>query len=325
MVVAPALSRRTLLASGTALLCGLGLRAPARAAAPRVVRVASTMADDTTPMYYAVRTGMFAKAGTDVQFSVLPTGSAVAEAVVTGAADVGKSSLVALMNAHDRGLPIVLVLPGAMYDANAPFAELVVAADSPVRSAQDLDGKLVGVPYLNDFNELVTRMWVDQHGGDSSTVKFIEVPNDAQTAAIVQHRIDAAVLQEPDLAEALATNHVRVLGKAYSAISTSFMFSAWFARRDWAARHAELLATFDAVAVSAIEETNAHPEATATMMADVTKIPLSVLRSMNRVKSATTMDPATIQPLIDASARYHLIPHGFQASAMIFSGAHVAG
>jgi NitT/TauT family transport system substrate-binding protein len=298
---------------------------PAGAQQLPIVRIDSTMADDLTPVYYAVHTGMYKKAGIDVELTISPTGSAVAEAVVAGSEDLGKSSLVNLMNAHDHGVPIELTTPGAMYDARAPFAEMVVATASPMKNAVDLSGKLIGVPYLNDFNELAAKMWFAKSGGNVADLKFVEIPNSAQAAAIGQHRIDAAILQEPDLSEALATGKVRVFGLPYSAISTSFMFSAWFAKKTWVDRHASLLATFNRVTAQATEMTNAHPEASAAMMSEATKIPLAVMTKMRRVKSATTLEPSMLQPLIDAAAKNGAIPRAFSAATFIFNPQIAAG
>ena len=304
---------------------GLGGIPAATAQQLPVLRVDSTMADDLTPVYYAVQTGMYKKAGIDVQLTISPTGSAVAEAVIAGSADLGKSSLVNLMNAHDHGVPIELTTPGAMYDARAPFAEMVAATGSPMKSAADLAGKLIGVPYLNDFNELVAKMWFAKSGGNVADLKFVEIPNSAQAAAIAQHRIDAAILQEPDLSQALATGTVHVLGLPYSAISPSFMFAAWFATTSWAKQHASLLDTFNRVTAQATEITNAHPELTTAMMSKATKIPLAVMAKMGRVKTATELEPAMVQPLIDAAAKNGAIPHGFAAETFIFNPQAAAG
>lgn len=313
--------RAAVLAVAGALLvvAGVGHRPSAGAQQMPVLRVGTTMADDLTPVYYAVHAGLYKKAGLDVNLTVLRSGSAVAEGVISGGLDLGKSSLVNLFNAHDRGVPIVLTTAGAVYDTNAPFAQLVAAADSNLKTAKDLEGQLIGVPYLHDLNELVIQMWVGQNGGNLANLKFVEVPNTAESVAIEQHRIAAALLQEPELSQALSGGKLRVLGKPYDAIGPSFMFAAWFARKDWAAQHHDLVETFNRVTAQAVEYTNAHPEATTEMMADATKIPLAIFSKMGRVKSATTLEPSMLQPLIDASAKYKAIPKKFAAKDFIFS------
>src|SRR6185312_3111564 len=167
------------------------------------IKVGLVPSDDITPVLYAVRSGMFKKAGLDVQLFPSSSGTAVAQAVVGGSYEIGKSSLVSLMNAHLRGLPLYLIAAGGVYDTSAPYAELVVAPDSRYKTGKDLDRKLIGVPALNDLNVVVADGWVDQHGGDSKSLKFLEIPNSAATAALGEHRIDAYVMLYPPLAAAL--------------------------------------------------------------------------------------------------------------------------
>ena len=52
---------------------------------------------------------------------------------------------------------------------------MLVAKDSPLRSARDLDGKTIGVSGLNDIFSLGVRAWADQHGGDLVELAVIAV------------------------------------------------------------------------------------------------------------------------------------------------------
>jgi NitT/TauT family transport system substrate-binding protein len=284
----------------------------------QVLRIGTTMSDDFTPVLYALKNDMFKKAGLDVQVTVLGSGAAIATAVVGGALDLGKSSIVSLMAAHVKGVPLAIVCPGAIYDARTPYAALVMPADASYKTGKDLEGKTVASPALNDFNSLVTKMWVDQNGGDSSLVQFVEMPNVAQAAALAAHRIDGAVLQQPDLQNALDSGKVKQLGLAYSAISQQFMFAGWFASTDWATKHPDLVRTFRRVAIEAAKYTNAHHAETAGILADATKMPLTVVSQMPRVDSATALDEKLIQPMVDAAAKYKMLPHTFPAKEMIF-------
>jgi ABC-type nitrate/sulfonate/bicarbonate transport system substrate-binding protein len=97
------------------------------------------------------------------------------------------------------------------------------------------------------------------------------------------------------------------------------MFSAWFATKAWTSRHAALLERFNQVTAQATEITNAKPDATTAMMSTATKIPFAVMATMQRVKSATTIEPSMVQPLIDAAAYYGTIPRAFAAKNFIFN------
>jgi NitT/TauT family transport system substrate-binding protein len=283
------------------------------------IRVGLVPSDDITPVLYGVRSGMFKKAGLDVQLFPASSGTAVAQAVIGGSYEVGKSSLVSLMNAHLRGLPLYLIASGAVYDSSAPYAELVVAADSTYKSGKDLDGKLIGVPALNDLNVVVADGWVDQHGGDSKTLKFLEIPNAAATPALAEHRIDAYVMLYPPLAEALDTKKIKILGPAYDSVGKHFVFAGWFASKAWADAHPELAKKFAAVLYQSASYANKHHAETAPMIADMTKIPVETIERMPRTDGSTSTDPKQIQPLIDAAAKYKLIPESFPAKDLIWT------
>ena len=56
------------------------------------------------------------------------------------------------------------------------------------------------------------------------------------------------------------------------------------------------------------------------MMSDVTKVPMSIYQTMARVGAATSTNPRDWQPLIDAAAKYDVIPRSFPAKDFIWSG-----
>lgn len=307
--------------AAVALALALVLLGPA-AAQPQLVavRVGLVPSDDDTPLIYGVRAGLYAQAGLDVEVLKAASGAAVTAAVVAGSFDVGESSLVALMNAHLRGVPVALIAAGSIYQAKAPHVLFAVAADSPYTSAKDLDGKTIGVPSLNDLNEAATKAWVDQSGGDSTTLRFVEFPNAAAEAGIIEHRIDGAVLFNPPLALALADHKVRILGAPFNTVASSFMYAGWFASSQWAGAHPEVVQTFARVTARAAAYTNAHHAETAPLLSDFTGIPLAVVEKMTRVSTAFALDPVEIQPLIDVAAKYQLIPRSFPAGELFVGG-----
>jgi NitT/TauT family transport system substrate-binding protein len=304
-----------------AALALLGGSLPAVAQAPlTTIHVAGVPTDDLTPVFYGVKAGLYQKAGLDVQIVPTSSGTAATTAVIAGTYEIGKASLVSVMLAHLRGLPIALVAGGAVWDPKVPFALLLAAKDTTFKVGPEMNGKTIGVPALNDLNTLVTSAWVDKLGGDSKTLKFVEIPNSVATAALVSHRIDACVEQDPQTEDAIASGNVRVLEPAYSSISNHFMFGAYFTNTDWSSKHADAVKAFSRVTYQAAAYTNTHHAETATMMSEITKIPLAVFTKMARVESATSGDAELIQPLIDAAAKYKQIPRAFPAAELYLGG-----
>jgi NitT/TauT family transport system substrate-binding protein len=307
------LSRSRLLtaaAAGTAVALWPAI---ARAQSATKIRLAGVATDDFTPVYYAVKNGLYQKAGLDVEIVPTSSGTAATEAVVSGAYEMGKGSLVASLLAHLKGLPLGIVGNGAVWDPKSPFSLMVIPADSVAKTGADFNGKVLSTTALNDLNQLTMRSWIDKNGGDSKTVKWIEIPNSAAGDALAAHRAEATCLNEPQLSAALAGGKVRVLAPSYSAVSTHFVFTVYFAQPSWVAAHPDAVKTWLRVTYDAAKYTNAHHGETAAMMADITKIPLATIAGMARTTHATSGDPALIQPVIDKAAQYESIPRAFAA------------
>lgn len=312
-------SRSRMLAATTAALA-IG---PSRARAQTLtkVRLVGVHTDDLTPVYWGIQHGMYQKVGLDIDMIAANSGTAATTAVLAGAYELGKGSAVASLVAHLRGLPLTIVANGVMWDPKAPTTVAVVATDSPIKRPRDLNGKTASAAALNDIVTVTIANWVDKDGGDSKTIKWVEIPNSAEAEAIATHRVDCCQLNEPAYTEAVAAGKVRPLGDGLSsnAIASSFVIAVFFANRDFAQKNPELVRAFARVTYEAAAYTNTHHAETAQMMSEVTKIPVDVIRRIYRAPSATVGDPALLQPVIDVAAKYGNITQAFPAKDAYFT------
>ena len=284
------------------------------------IRVISPMTEPISALYYAVKTKMCERAGLDVELIPASNGAAATTAVVTGTYDVAKPSMLAIFAAHLRDVPLAIVAPGFVRTPTHPNSLLQIAADSPLKSGADLNGKTIGVPSLNDMNSVAVRAWVDRNGGDWKSLKFVETPNSALEDALVRHRIDAASLTTPSLDASLEAGTTKSIGDALGAISPTFMGDAYVARPDWIAQHADAVQRYRRVVEAANGYFNTHPAESAPYVSEATKIELANVTKMKRSFLGTSLDPALIQPLIDAAAKYGGISRAFPARDLIWSG-----
>ena len=283
----------------------------------RTVRVGLALEDDATPVLYAIQSGLFKKAGLDVQVQSVGSGSAAAAAIAGGALDIGKSSLISLVSAHARGIPIALVAPSGLYTSDAPVAALIVPKNSPIKTGADFAGKTVSASSLKDLIAVATQAWIDSHGGNASSVKILELPSASVPAAIDQGKIDGATLVYPALAEALDGGKVRILGYAFDGIAKRFLIAAYFSTNDYIAKNGDVIRRFNGALHDSIIYTNAHHAETLPMIASFSKIPAATLAKMTRSTSATGLLPVEIQPMIDAATKYNVIDKSFPAQELI--------
>jgi NitT/TauT family transport system substrate-binding protein len=196
----------------------------------------------------------------------------------------------------------------------------VALPDSSFRTGKDFDGKTIAVSSLNDLSSVSVDTWIDKTGGETKSVRFVELPVSAMQAAVIEHRVDAAFMLYPALAEALLSGKVRVVSVPYDAIAPFFVLSGWFTTTDYATKHPDIIRKFVDVMYRAAAFANSHPADTAQMMSELTKVPMSIYATMSRVGAATATNPRDWQPLIDAAAKYGVIPHAFPAKDFIWTG-----
>ena len=310
------LTRRSALA-----LTAAALARPALARAQTLVplHIAGVPEDSITPAVWALQKQIFRRHGLDVQLDPQHSGSAVAAGVAGGAYQIGKSSMISMLVAHAHNVPVVIVAPGGLYDPSGANDALIVKVDSPIRSGADLNGKIIAVSALNDLYTIGARCWVDAHGGDSSTVKFVELPIAAVRAAVEAGRIDAGATIDPDFQDAVNGGKVRILCDPNSAIAPRFMYTGWMATTDYARDNRATIDKFRAAMLESGRYVNDHFPETVDVMSAFTGVSATVIAQMPRVRAALSVDTKLIQPLIDACAKYKAIPASFDARELIDS------
>ena len=312
-------------ARASALLFGSAavgaLRLPSSAQSGAAARVAAIAIIGSAEPAIAQELGLFAKDGLAVEIQTMTGSSAIASAVLSGAADIGFSAVDTLVTIHQKGIPLVIIAPGSEYVSTLPNndAVLILPASSTVRDAKDLNGKTIAVNSLTGIANLTTRLWLDQHGGDSSSVKFVEIPFPAMPVAIQEARVDCAQVTEPFIAAAgkngrLLTNHINAI------VAKRFLITAWFTTPQWAAAHADAVRGFaSAMRETALWANQAANQARRTeILARYTKIDPTVITSMIPPHYGDQVTPALVQPLIDLTAQYNKFSP-FPAQELIYS------
>lgn len=280
-----------------------------------VIRIAALPIDVSGEPYYAEDMGFFKAAGLDAQVTILPNGAAVTAAVLGGTFDVGTSNVIAAAAAHEKGLSLVLVAPGALYSSKGPTTVCAVAKDSPINSAKDLNGKTVGLPDLFGLPRIAVSAWIEKNGGDLSSLKFVEVPFSAIVPALNAGRIAAGILVNPLLQRAVDAGNARVLANCLDAVAPQFSLSEFYTTGAYAKAHPEILKTFAAVMARTARWANAHQGESGRILAKWTKarVPPDAARAVYGER----FDPAELQPIIDASAHYKIIKASFPATDLV--------
>jgi NitT/TauT family transport system substrate-binding protein len=310
-------------ARATALLFGGAAFAAnlprALAQTPTPFKILTFTSENAAEPFFAREMGFFAKAGLDPTVTTSQGDSATVAAIVGNTMDIGYSSIGTIASAHAKGVPITVIAPASEYATpdTRGLAAVVLPADSTARSAKDLNGKTFAVSTLGSIAVVGARAWMDQNGGDSSTVKFIEIPLPATTPILNAGRFDAAWITEPFIGDAKKVG--RVLSYGYDSIAKRFIIGSWFTTQQWANDHPDLVRRFSTVMRETAVWANKNHEKSGEIVAKYAKIDPQLLATMTRSRYGERINPELMQPIIDMFARYNGFKT-FPATELLFNG-----
>jgi NitT/TauT family transport system substrate-binding protein len=306
-------------AAFTALAAGLAGSSivPAFAQSLVSIRFGTTAFESYALGIYAQEAGFFRKYGLDAQMSYFAGGGFVLTGLIGGALDYACINVGSTSSAHLKGVPLAVFAGGAMYNSGAPTAALVTSKSSPIRSGKDLTGKTVSITTLRDMQQASVLRWVDRDGGDSASVKFIELPLPTVASSVNSGHVDAGIISEPLLSA--QRDDIRVLTASYDTIAKRFMIDLHVGMLDFLNRNvATTRKVIDALRDAAVWA-NANHSASAQILARVSKTPVDVILGMNRSEYATRLETAAVQPVIDATAQYRFLERSYQAQDVFWT------
>ena len=281
------------------------------------LRLGSSPDVTAVPILYALKSGLYKKAGINLEIVKMNSGSAVMAALVGGSVDLGKSSSFGTLIAIAKGVPITVIGNLAYWDADNPDIALIVLANSAIKSAKDLEGKTLGASALQDINALTTLEWIDQQGVDKASIKYVEIPATATLAAMEQDRIVGSTVYEPFLSTFLATGKVRILGYPYNAVGRKFSDALLFADSKWAADHRDVVQRFLQASQEASVYVAAHENETSGLIGEFGGVNPSIpIRTPGR---GIVLDPLDVQRVLDMIFKLKQIPKPLLAKDVICS------
>jgi NitT/TauT family transport system substrate-binding protein len=269
------------------------------------VIIGGTANDSGAEIFYAADLGLYAKQGLDVTVQVLNSPGAAVAAVVGGTLTVSTLTTPGIAAAHDKGIPIKIIAPASIYNSALPTSGIIVLKNAPIKTAADLNGKTIATRDISNMSYYGAKVWIDKNGGDSKTVKWVEI-NDAQALAAMQAgRVDAASVSEPALDDAIHNPDGRLLAACYDAIGNNFMIAAYFTTDDYARTHPDVVRKINAAIIEAGVWANKNKAASAKILEKYSGVPVPPTNT--RVTYAEKTRPADVQPVIDLLVKYGVL------------------
>ncbi|MHA6669344.1 ABC transporter substrate-binding protein [Homoserinimonas sp. A447] len=248
-------------------------------AEPTAITVGVIPIVDTAPIWLGVEKGFFSDEGLDVTVQPTTGGAASVPGVVAGSYDFAFGNYVSGMVANDQGLALKYVANGNSTAGDPDFGAVIVPGDSDIESPADLSGKTVSVNNLQNIGDTTIRTVVDDDGGDSSTIKFVEVAFPDAEAAVTNKQVDAAWILAPFLDSAVA-NGARVISYNFSDFDPALDIAGYFTTLDTFENKPELVEAFTTAMNKSLEYADANPDEVKQIVTTYTKMSLEQLDAM---------------------------------------------
>jgi NitT/TauT family transport system substrate-binding protein len=262
----------------------------------------------------------FAEHGLDVTLEVVASGADAIPRLLNGELAFSVGDGVGTVTAVANGVPITATGVATLSPSEPEKDAAAIVAGSPdITEAADLNGKVIAVNQLKGFGELVTRAAIDDQGGDSSTVQFIELPFPQMIEAVKTGRVDAATVVEPFRTGALGAGlHVILAPHPYAVpdLPSAIVISSL----QFAKANPDVVEAFNAALGEASARANADPELAQATAAATTELPAELLpRIIFQVYAEDSSSLPGLLDVVDLMNEYEFLQTQPDTDALVYS------
>lgn len=318
-------------AAAAALLAGCqsgtGSSSTGQAPPGSSITVASVPGVGDAPLYVAQQQGFFRQAGLAVHIRSFPSVAAEVAALHSGAADVAAGDYANFFYEQERDVAAPMVVLADGYDAGPNIMDVLVRADSPITTPQDLLRKTIGTaepqllpnpggtPY--SLETVAASSVLEDDGIQPASVNWKPMPAGNLIGALRQGTVNAILVTEPQIF--LAESHLgaRSVLDACSGQTVNLPLDGYFAPASFAKQHRAALAAFRVALMRAQASANQPAPLNAALTDDV---------GMSRQTASlitvgvypTSLKVTSLQRVADLMSFYGALPRPLEVSSMIF-------
>jgi len=163
------------------------------------------------PLYYGIESGIFEEHGLELEIVPQTDIAAIVSGLASGTYDVGFATIVHVVTANANGIPIraVTSIEGQIQPDDEGTVT-IASAESGITDFAGLEGARVATVGLSSHNTLTMWELADRAGADTASIELVQLPFGQMAAALESGDVDAAIMQWPFAAEALAAGGVEL-------------------------------------------------------------------------------------------------------------------
>jgi NitT/TauT family transport system substrate-binding protein len=187
--------------------------APDESGAPEKANLTVAINPSTqfAPLYYGIQEGIFEEHGLELEITPQTDIAAIVSGLASGTYDIGFATIVHVVTANSNGIPIRAIssIEGQI-QADDDGTLTIASAESGITDFAGLEGKRVATIGLSSHNTLTMWELADRAGVDTTSIELVQLPFGQMAAALDSGDVDAAIMQWPFAAEALAAGGVEL-------------------------------------------------------------------------------------------------------------------
>ncbi|MEV7694328.1 ABC transporter substrate-binding protein [Microbacterium sp. NPDC089189] len=273
----------------------------------RSVRVAALPIAETGALWAAIDAGIFEEHGLEVEVVPAQGGAQAIPALLSGDIDFAIGQPMGPIRAALQDLGVVIFSNYASSLAEGTDVNSVVALEaSGITSAADLAGKRVSVNSIGAAGDLTIRKAVDDAGGDSSTIEFVEVAFPDVQAQLEAGNIDAGWVPDPFRGLIVSAGGVDVVSP-YQATIPGLTVLTNFTTQETLDSDPDLVADYAAAMAEALQYATDNEDAVRQAIATNLDIPEAAAAAITLPNFTPDLGDAGIETLAALAVEYAYI------------------
>jgi NitT/TauT family transport system substrate-binding protein len=257
--------------------------------------------------FLAAQDGTFTKNHLSATPQVMTSGAQAIPLLLNGQVQFTVADAVGAIKAVSQKIPLEIVAQGPIVspDPTKDNAGLVVGPG--VANVQDLAGKTVAVNALASFSQLAAEKSIDLAGGDSSKVKYVELPIPQMAAAVKAGTVAGAAISEPFLSQGKAEG-LKDLTPILNKVFPSAPMLVYLASTSYASSHPQVIKDFAASITAANTALGANPATLKSIGGSVAKMTSAQLDNMilpTYVSTPVSLD--ALKTVMDVMVEYKVL------------------
>jgi NitT/TauT family transport system substrate-binding protein len=280
---------------------------------------AMPVADDA-PLQIAVQQGLFKAEGLNVKLQTIAGGVEAIPKLKSGALDISFSSFFSFLGANAAGaLDVRFVAEGFQ---SAPGTHtLLVAKDSPIRTAKDLAGKKVAVNTKRNIASLLVRAALEPSGVKLDDDKnFVAMPFPAMETALKNKSVDAVQAVEPFVTQLQQSIGARVLVDLSQGPTADFPIAGYATTTGFATKNPKTVAAFQRALAKAQTMATDH-KTVQSILPSYTQITPQVAATLSYGSYPSTLSATRLQRVADIMQQYGYLNTKIDIKTLLSTGA----